>query len=291
MRGLAEFIMRGRWQALAVAILGAGSLLFGWISAAAVALVTLRKGASAGGWLVLWALLPAIVAAWFSGDSGSVLLLGGTFALALVLRATVSLSLAIAASVVVGFASGGSLLLLSDAFLEQLVQVFGAVLEQLEAGLQAENGAVVALGRPTPVQVAGILAAGNAMTAVLSLLLARYWQAVLYNPGGFQQEFHSLRLPVPWTIALAVLAVLLWLQAPGYSGWAVVAAVPLMFCGFALVHHRAAHKGRGTGWLTAFYVLWFIFDPIKVLILALVVIDGVMDFRSRWTASGDDNDA
>ena len=44
MRGLAEFTMRGRWQALGIAVLGAGSLLFGWISAAAIALVTLRKG-------------------------------------------------------------------------------------------------------------------------------------------------------------------------------------------------------------------------------------------------------
>ena len=52
MRGLAEFIMRGRWQALGIAVLGSGSLLFGWISAAAIALVTLRKGTASGGWLV-----------------------------------------------------------------------------------------------------------------------------------------------------------------------------------------------------------------------------------------------
>ena len=44
MRGLAEFIMRGRWQALGVAVLGSGSLLFGWVSAAAIALVTLETG-------------------------------------------------------------------------------------------------------------------------------------------------------------------------------------------------------------------------------------------------------
>ncbi len=37
---------------------GAGSLMFCWISAAVIALVTLRKGAGAGAWLLLWALLP-----------------------------------------------------------------------------------------------------------------------------------------------------------------------------------------------------------------------------------------
>jgi hypothetical protein len=94
MRGLAEFIMRGRWQALAVAVLGAGSLLFGWLSAAAVALVTLRKGVTDGSWLVLWALLPALLAGWISGDIGSIILLLGTYLLAVVLRVTVSLALA-----------------------------------------------------------------------------------------------------------------------------------------------------------------------------------------------------
>jgi hypothetical protein len=86
MRGLAEFIMRGRWQALGVAVLGSGSLLFGWVSAAAIALVTLRNGSASGGWLTLWAILPAIIIAAISGDTGSVLLLLGTFSLAVILR-------------------------------------------------------------------------------------------------------------------------------------------------------------------------------------------------------------
>ena len=124
MRGLAEFIMRGRWQALAVAVVGAGSLLFGWLSAAAIALVTLRKGVIDGSWLVLWALLPALLAAWMSGDVGSIVLLAGTFALAATLRVTVSLAMAILASVGLGLIGGAALLLISGEFLDQLVLVF-----------------------------------------------------------------------------------------------------------------------------------------------------------------------
>ena len=48
MKGLAAFIMRGRFQALLVTVAGAGSLMFCWISAAAVALVILRKGVGPG---------------------------------------------------------------------------------------------------------------------------------------------------------------------------------------------------------------------------------------------------
>ena len=98
MRGLAEFIMRGRWQALGIAILGSWSLLFGWISAAAIALVTLRKGTIAGGWLVLWALLPAVVITVMTGDTGGAMLLLGAYGLAVILRESVSLSLAVMAA-------------------------------------------------------------------------------------------------------------------------------------------------------------------------------------------------
>ena len=290
MRGLAEFIMRGRWQALAVAVVGAGSLLFGWLSAAAIALVTLRKGVIDGSWLVLWALLPALLAAWMSGDIGSIVLLAGTFVLAVILRTTVSLALAILASAALGILGGAGLLLISGEFLDQLVVVFAELIGDLEANMKA-SGQTITLPRPTPGQVAGILAAGNAVTAVLSLLLARYWQALLYNPGGFRVEFHRLRLPVGATLILGGLAIFLWLQASWISGWAMVWAVPLMFAGFALVHAWVAFTRRGNGSLVAFYAMWLFLDPVKGLLLGLVMADALLDFRRRWSSASTDGEA
>ena len=290
MRGLAEFIMRGRWQALAVAVVGAGSLLFGWLSAAAIALVTLRKGVVDGSWLVLWALLPALLAAWMSGDVGSIVLLAGTFALAATLRVTVSLAMAILASVGLGLIGGAALLLISGEFLDQLVLVFAELIGEIEANMTGA-GEAIALQRPTAMQVAGILAAGNAVTAVLSLLLARYWQALLYNPGGFRVEFHRLRLPVGATLSLGALAIVLWLQAPWISGWAFVWAVPLMFAGFALVHAWVAATSRGNGSLVMFYAMWLFFDPVKGLLLGVVMADALLDFRRRWSSVSTDGEA
>ena len=116
MTALAEFVMRGRFQALLVAVAGSGSLLFCWISAAVVALVTLRKGAGEGAWLLMWALLPAGVLAISFGDSGPAVLLLGAAALALVLRGTVSLALTVLASVAVGVVTALSMLAFGDAF-------------------------------------------------------------------------------------------------------------------------------------------------------------------------------
>ena len=108
MKGLAEIVMRGRLQALLVVVAGSGSLLFCWISAAALALVTLRKGAGAGVWLYMWALLPVGTLLYFVHDSGPLMLLSGTMVLALVLRTTVSLPLAVLAAVGVGVVTGPS---------------------------------------------------------------------------------------------------------------------------------------------------------------------------------------
>jgi hypothetical protein len=291
MRGLAEFVMRGRWQALAVAVLGSGSLLFGWISAAAVALVTLRKGAAEGGWLVLWALLPAVVLAWISGDAGGVLLLAGVFGMAVLLRETVSLPLTIVATIPVGLVSGAFLLTVTGAFLEQLVTWFGEFLSQLEGNLNAGGSdAGVQLVAPTVNQVAGLLAAGNAALCTVGLLLGRYWQSALYHPGGFGSEFRSLRLPLSWTLGLAAITAALWVAGPDWSGWALIFAVPLTFCGFSLAHARARSRGQGVGWLAAFYLLWLVFDPVKALLLGFVIADAFIDFRRQWpTESNTEN--
>ena len=189
MRGLAEFIMRGRWQALGIAVLGSGSLLFGWISAAAIALVTLRKGTASGGWLALWALLPAVIITAMTGDTGSAMLLLGAYGLAVVLRESVSLSLAVMASVPLALVSGIALTLLNGPFLEDLVATFNQALAQLEQDLQQEGSGELAFNSLAVPQVAALLATGNAVIALLSLMLGRYWQAALYNPGVLAASF------------------------------------------------------------------------------------------------------
>ena len=289
MRGLAEFIMRGRWQALAVAVLGSGSLLFGWISAAAIALVTLRKGTASGGWLVLWAMLPAAIVAAMSGDMGSVMLLLVAFCLSVILRETVSLSLALIASVPLAMLGGLALIALNGPFLEDLVATFNEALRQLEQDMTSEQqGELVFTSLAVP-QVGALLAIGNTVVAVLAVLLGRYWQALLYNPGGFGQEFRALRLPQGAVVSLVALGTVLWLQGDEWRVWSAVAVMPLTVVGFALVHAYAAHTDKGVTWLTLMYTLWIVLDPIKWVWLGFVMADVFVDFRARWqnTSGGD----
>lgn len=281
MKGLATFVMRGRFQALLVAVAGAGSLLFCWISAAVVALVTLRKGAAAGGWLLAWTLLPAGTLLFVYGDTGPLSLLVGTAALALVLRATVNLPLALLAAVPLGGLVGLSLVAFSGDQLQQIASYFGDFLASIEQQLSAGGEAIV-LSRPDAGQIAGMMGAATAVSSALCLLLARYWQAALYNPGGFGQEFRAIYYPPAITVALALGAIALAALGQTYRSWAIICVLPLAFAGLALVHARVAARGQGMGWLVGFYVAWLVFDPVKLLVVFAAIADSWFNFRQRW---------
>lgn len=287
MKAIAEFAMRGRFQALLLTVAGAGSILFCWISAAILALVTLRKGVGTGAWLLLWALLPSGALLYLTGDSGPLALLLGTMALATVLRVTVSLPLAVLASVAVGGAAGLMAMTVGGQYLDQMVALFGEFLAQLEQQLSVE-GEAVQLARPTAAQIAGMLGAGVAMLSVLCLLLARHWQAALYNPGGFGVEFRALRYSPGVASALAVAGVGVAALGLEYRTWAVAVMMPLTFAGLALVHARVSARGQGTGWLVGFYLAWLILDPVKLMVVFAAIADSWFDFRQRWARPGKD---
>jgi hypothetical protein len=286
MRGLAEFVMRGRFQALLVTVVGAGSLLFSPISAAVLALITLRKGAGEGAWLLFWALLPAGALVYLYGDSGPLSLLLAAMVLAVTLRTTVNLPLAVLTSVPVGALVGLALVAFAGGYLDQIAAYFGEFLATLEQQLSQGDQKVV-LARPTALQIAGMMGAGTAMTAVLCLFLARYWQAALYNPGGFGEEFRALYYPPVISAGLALGVIALASLGAEYRTWAMICALPLTFAGLALVHARAAHRGQGKGWLTGFYLVWLLFDPVKLLVVFVAIADSWVNFRQRWKAERD----
>lgn len=289
MKSLAEFVMRGRFQALLLVVAGAGSLMFCWISAAVIALVTLRKGTAQGAWLLLWALLPAGVLLYAFGDSGPLTLLLGTMLLAVALRETASLALALLCSVAVGIGTGLVLIVFGGEFLQQIVAIFSDMLAQLEQQVSTQSEQSVVLPRPTAVQVAGLMGAGNAAVAVLCLLLGRYWQAVLYNPNGFGDEFRQLRFAPAIAGVLALIALGVASLGVEYRTWAVIGVLPLNFAGLALVHARVKARGQGTGWLTGFYLAWLLFDPVKMMVVFAAIADSWFDFRQRWQQPPDTN--
>ena len=286
MRALADFIMRGRTQAILVVAGGALLPMLFWLSAAAGSLVLLRRGLSDALGILVWALLPAIGWWWF-GEPRTLLVVVGALALALVLRTTVSWVKVLLASVLVGVVFG---LVLGSLFAEPIQavaaelhklmpQFMGSGWEQLSADEQAQ-----VLGLVVPV-LTGLMASLLQIVTVLCLVLGRYWQASLYNPGGFGEEFRALRLPL-WMAALLVAGMLLG-PSLGLPMLAPLCSVPLVFAGVALVHGLVAAKRLARFWLVGLYVTLVLFmQLVYPLLMVLAIVDSLFDFRGRATRKG-----
>ena len=270
MRGLAEFVMTGRKQAMiAVVLLGLVPLV-NLLSPVVVGLVMLRKGLNEASVILAFALLP--LAAWaMIGDFVPIILLFGISVLALLLRESESWEFTLLAAVGVGIAIE-IYLRLQPALLDVLIQ-------QLEVYLQNNGLQEMQMEEVRSVLISAIGAVYMFLSIAL-LMLARYLQASLYNPGGFQQEFHLLRIEQKVAFLLIALMLLASFEIVIPESWVLYFAVPLLFAGIGLVHGLAKQQNLSSMWLIAFYALLMLPVAIQLVVLAALV-DSWYDFRSR----------
>lgn len=277
MRAIAEFIMRGRMQATLVVAGSAALPLLVWLSAAAAALILLRRGAADAFSVWVWALLPAAVW-WFIGEPTTLMLVAGTLVLAQVLRVTASWTWVLLASVVLGGVFVQVIEAVSADMLKGMAEFIRAVFSQYaaEAKMPAEQLADVQASLIAALP--GFLASSLQLMCVLCLVLARYWQAALYNPGGFGLEFRAIRLKP--AVAVGLLLGVLFAPALGerFAVLAPLCTVPLFFAGLALGHGVIAMKRLGSFWVLTLYMAVLI---IGNLICILAVVDSLIDFRGR----------
>lgn len=288
MRALADFVMRGRKQATLVVVLGTALPLAFWIGAAAAALVLLRRGLSDALGIAVWALLPALLW-WYYGEPRPLLVLLGTLSLAAVLRNTaswrpvllLSLPLGVLFGVIIGGVFGESVQRTSQELQELMPQMLGEVYQQMPDSERARIGELVA-----PV-LTGLMAALLQLLCLLGLLLGRYWQSLLYNPGGFAREFQALRLPAPLAIALLLGVFLLPGLGSQLAMLTPLCSIPLGFAGMALLHGLVAQKRIAGFWLVGFYIaLVFFMQVMFPLLVVLAVVDSLFDFRGRSARNG-----
>ena len=240
----------------------------------------MAQGTRDGSWVALWSLLPALLLGGISGDYGTGFLLLSVFVGAMVLAQTLSLSLALLAIVPVSAIGGVLLLTLNSAFLEAMLSMLDTWIAALQAE-SPESGESLNAFRPTVTQVAGLMATGNALMASLSLLLGRYWQAALFKPGAFGEEFRAFKLPSVLTALLVLAAMLGALNGSEAAAWSALAGIPVTLAGFALFHHIAKRQQLGGTFLTVGYVLWIIVDGLKVGVLLAVLLAVFLDLGRR----------
>ncbi len=135
----------------------------------------------------------------------------------------------------------------------------------------------------------GVFAALIAISSTLVVLLARHWQAMLYNVGGFGKEFRQLRVGLLPAIVVVFCIIVAILSKNTLAIEILIIAVCIfMLQGVALVHGIVKQQGMKPYWLVGLYVLLFIMLPqMTVLLAAFGIIDNFVDFRRKLATRSD----
>ncbi len=294
MLGLASFIMRGRSQAaLVAAVFAILSLLFpltGMLSSATLALATLRQGPVEGLLVGLFAGLASGLFAFAALGSplpalGFALALWlPVWALAVMLRNSGSPALTVTTAGLMGLA----ILIGLKVGVADPAAYWAELMEPVRKGL-IEGGILTdAEGQALILEVArwmtGAFAATFYFQALLALFLGRWWQSLLYNPGGFGAEFRDLRLGKG--LGVLGLALMAFILVKGENQWAadlLILITPLFLLqGLALIHWLVKAMQANRGWLIGLYALFLLALPhAQVLTAGLGLADIWVNVRAK----------
>lgn len=289
MHALAEYILRGRFQAIFIALLFTLLPFLGWVGVVIMAFVTLRKGAAEGFLILAWIALPIIILSYVAGDARILLydaVCGslGVWLLAIVLRHTNSWLLVVQAAVFISviviitihLVNPNIIQFWADNLLKVFVQLndlVGNLLTQQQINLWISNTAKYGTGMQ-----AAMLILGN----LFNLALARWVQAMLFNPGGLKQELHNFRMDKASLLVtlLAIVAVPIGIAA--LIDCVPVLGLPALFAGFSLVHYYVELSRWAWFWLICFYALIMLVPYLLGVLMLAAIADVFFNFRQRF---------
>ncbi len=289
MRALAAYILRGRTQAAGMAsVLGLLGLYLPpltLVSGATVALVTLRLGLWQGISVTLLATVICVLAS--SLALGSPLPIAGLLVMwlpsllaAQVLSRTRSQGLMLSGLGLLALLAAGALRLFIDDVDAWWRYLLNNLLQQVLTGGEPQQ--IQDLVKVLAPQMNGIFVATLLLSLMLSLLLARWWQSLLLNPGGFALEFQ--RLALPQTLAMVTVLAVGYDSLVGGIGLLHDAvdllAVMYMLQGLAVLHRLVALRRMPHGMLVAAYALVGLVAHYGVILMASIgIADAIIDLR------------
>ncbi len=301
MRFLATYIMRGRMQAVvAVAVFMLLSFVLpplSILSASAVSLVSLRGGQREGMITIMGAALAVgILGQGLLGSSGFVVAYALGFWLpvwifAVLLRVSGQLGFTLEVGLGLGLVAIVAIYLFGSDPAVMWQERLGMILEPLAANPPpgVELGQIETSIQAVSHYMTGILVTGTIVSLVLAMLVGRWWQAMLYNPGGFREEFLSLRPRS--AVAYIFLGVFLLagmengLLSEGMRNACILGFFFYLIIGVSVVHVLISATRMKGILLPAMYILMF-FVPWALLPVALAgYTDAWMNWRARVLAN------
>lgn len=298
-----NYLLRHRWISLLLTLVITCVPIIGIIGILIAALVTLVKGIAEGALFTAAATLPYLVSFFFSGSAEEtiplvlwaalgVAVLSNllTWIFAIMLRRQTSwgtiLQVAALAGVLVisvihlvypGVTDWwGSQLQSYYDKTQSLAGVLKSPVVSREAQLESIN--------ITKQYATGLMVAAILFNALFQLVVARWWQGVLFNPGSLGRELRHIRLSRLAGVLFIVSLVLFYL---GNS--VVLDIMPILYmlfgvAGLSLIHYlfRLMPSRSTWFWMMMLYLALIIALPISMIIVSfLALIDVWFDARKR----------
>jgi hypothetical protein len=304
MRLIAAFIMRGRWQAIVatagLAILALMVMPLSWplsyLSGGTVGLVTLVQGPKEGvlnavGATLLVGLLALLLAGQPTVAAGfAVMLWMPAWLLAMVLYVSRSLALMVLVNTLLALVGViGVYLLMPEPAGWWYSYINGEIMPILkQAGVVIPDEEAFRSGLEQASRLmTGAMAASISFGLAMSLIIARWWQAVVSRPGAFGEEFRSLKLGRSAAIVAALLSLPAVLTKGVVAELSVnlleVVIIAFLFQGLAVIHALVHQYRVKQVWLVILYIFLAFSLPYGLLLLALVgILDNGLEFRTRF---------
>jgi hypothetical protein len=294
MNALGKYLLSGKMQAVGtVSLMTLLSLLlppFSYIiSGATVSLLTLRKGPLHGIQVVFGALLVVSLFGYFTNLGAA---LGVAFALGIwspVWLVSLVLRIAESQGVMLLVVAGTGIVTVLGTYLfnEELTVLWQSWLDRfMQQDFSASESAQLqqVFDASLPL-LNGIIAAGMVLSLAITVILARWWQSRLFNPGGFRAEFQQLLLP-RWLTLVTFFCMVFSVMNTGDYQWQVrniliVLIVTHIVQGIASVHRIVFSRKFSSNWIFAMYG-FLVFLPQMALFIACI---GMVDVWVRHRKS------
>lgn len=311
LRRFTDFVLQSRVSAMATAfalafvpILGSASFLMaafmstiGSISILIAILVTLRKGAHEGALVLIAAAIPPLMNMYtklpfsFMQLMEALAVVSGfflTWLFAVVLRRYNSWNIVIELALLFGTLAIGVIYF----FYPEVQEAWSVLLSKIMSHGANDSPIEYVKTKDNQLHLEAIIVLKKYMTGMaigslffnvlLQLLLARWWQAIMFNPGGLQKELYQIRLSHILGFAFLVILML------AYFDNALALSASLLFyaafcaAGLSLLHNILSHSNKSGLWLIILYIgIVFIFPFVVIIVSFIGLLDTMIDLRRR----------
>jgi hypothetical protein len=301
MRRFTDFILRGRYQAMVTAFAVSFVPVLGLLGSLIATLVTLRKGVQDGALVFIAAVLPIVlIYESVPPDQGAtttistvdvvimvILINIGAWLAAVILRRTSSWSLVLDVIGLLGFAVVVILHLIypdmASWWQQWLTNYFNGV-SQATTGDPHALASITNMANNLKDYATGITAIMLSFYALLDLVLARWWQDAMFNPGGLRRELLSIRLSKFCGIVCVAGLAAAFMQIVSLQDATLILGMTYSLAGLSLMHYAIAATHAKWYWLMIIYIALSIIPQSLILIALAGLLDTAFDFRKRLPA-------